>query len=391
MTRAGINRIVLIVLDGVGVGALPDADFYGDAGSDTLGNLSRAVGPLDLPNLERLGLGHLTEICGLRNHRPVLGTFGKCAERSVGKDSISGHWEMMGVVTETPFPVYPDGFPDDLLAEFSRRIGRPVLWGKPASGTEIIARLGDRHVATGAPIVYTSVDSVFQIAAHEEVIPPAEQYRICRVARELLQGRHGVGRVIARPFTGSAGDYFRTPNRHDFSLPPPPHLLDRLDAAQIPVVGIGKIDDLYAHRGIGKVVPTRDNRDGMEKIAAEMRSTRRGLIMANLVEFDQNWGHRNDAGGFKSGLEAFDRFLGPLVGSLAPGDALIITADHGVDPTTPSTDHSREYIPFLACGRHVQADHPVGIRKSFADIGATLAEIFSVPPPPAGTPIPGFG
>lgn len=381
-------RAIVIVLDGVGAGALPDAPAYGDTGSDTLGNLAKAVGGLHVPNLAAFGLGHLTNIRGVRACPAAIGGFGKCRELSAGKDSISGHWELMGVVTEKAFPVYPDGFPADLLKAFTRLTGHETLFGKPASGTEIINRLGAEHLRTGGLIIYTSADSVFQIAAHEDVVPLAELYRICSVARGFLQGEHGVARVIARPFTGQPGAFMRTPNRHDYALSPPPHVLDQLTDAGIPVTGIGKIDDLYAHRGVSKVVPTVDNRDGMEKTLAELDVTPHGLIMTNLIQFDQDWGHRNDCEGFKRGLESFDRWLGQFFQVMSAHDTLIITADHGVDPTTSSTDHSREYVPFLITSPRVPPHAILGERGSFADVGATLATLFNLPRPPAGTSIP---
>ncbi|MDT8389408.1 MAG: phosphopentomutase [Lentisphaeria bacterium] len=388
MTHMNPPRVILIVLDGVGVGALPDAADYGDAGNDTLGNLSQAVGGLRLPRLESMGLGHLTAVLGVPPCPAAIGGFGTCRELSAGKDSISGHWELMGVVTERPFPVYPDGFPADLLKTFTRLTGHETLFGKPASGTEIINRLGQEHRRTGALIVYTSADSVFQIAAHEDVVPVAELYRVCAVAREFLRGEHGVARVIARPFTGEPGAFTRTPGRHDYALAPPPHVLDALTAAEIPVTGIGKIDDLYAHRGISKVITTVDNQDGMEKTRAELNVTPHGLIMTNLIQFDQDWGHRNDCEGFKQGLESFDRWLGDFFQAMSARDTVIITADHGVDPTTASTDHSREHVPFLIAGPRVPGHETLGERGSFADVGATVAKLFGLPRPRAGSPIP---
>lgn len=379
-----VRRIILIILDGLGVGALPDAGQYGDGGSNTIGNLARRLGGLDLPNLTALGIGNLTEIQGVPPTPDTRGAHGRCAELSAGKDSISGHWEIMGVVTETPFPVYPDGFPDELLADFANRIGREVLSGKPASGTEIIDRLGDEHVRTAKPIVYTSADSVFQIAAHEKIIPVEELLELCRRARELLQGVHGVARVIARPFVGTSGKYRRTTNRHDFPLPPPAHVLDRLNQAGVPVIGIGKIGDLYAHRAISSEIHTRSNAEGMTAILDQTDPFRTGLVMANLVDFDQNWGHRNDCEGFAAGLQQFDRWLPALWKTLTPGDLVIVTADHGVDPTTRSTDHSREYVPVLTCGPGLPAGVNIGTRTTFADIGATVAEAFSVRPMPVG-------
>lgn len=378
------TRAIVIVLDSVGIGALPDAAAYGDQGSNTLGNIARHV-PLRLASLRALGLDRLVAL-GDRagpdaGSRVPSAAYGRMAEASAGKDSVTGHWEMMGVVLERPFPTFPAGFPADLMAEFERRIGRSTLGNVVASGTDIIERLGAEHVRTGRPIVYTSADSVFQIAAHEDVIPMPELYRICEVAFDLVARGMGVGRVIARPFVGAAGAFSRTANRHDYALEPTGEtLLDRLTARGMPVVAIGKIADLFARRGIGRAVSTRSDADGVEKLAAEMSAAESGLIFANLVDFDTVYGHRNDIAGYAANLERFDAALATLIPALRRTDLLVITADHGNDPTTPSTDHSREYVPVLMAGAQVTAGTDIGTRQSFADLGQTLAENFGVGP-----------
>ncbi len=383
-TMNSIRRIILIVLDSVGCGALPDADLYGDVGSDTLGNTARAVGGLKLPNLERLGLGNLHAILGVPAAAQPQAAFGRMAERSAGKDTTIGHWELMGVISPQPLPTYPHGFPPDLIAEYERRIGRPTLGNYASSGTVILDELGAEHVRTGYPIVYTSADSVFQVAAHEEIIPLEELYRFCRIARELLTGEHNVGRVIARPFVGNPGAFQRTPNRRDFSAPPPQAtLLDRVVSAGKSVFAVGKIEDIFAGQGITTAVHTVNNMDGVDQTLAAMRSAGDGLIFANLVDFDMIYGHRNNAAGYAGALEAVDRRLPELVAALRPDDVLMLTADHGCDPTTPSTDHSREYVPLLVLGEHVR---PVdlGTRETFADVAATIAEWLNASPPTAG-------
>ncbi len=377
--KASSMRVFLIILDGVGIGELPDAAKYGDEGSNTLVNLAEAVGGLFLPNLERLGLGNIAPIKGLNSVPSPLGCYGVMHEASPGKDSTSGHWEIAGVILKQPFPTYPNGFPPEVIREFEKRIGRKVLGNKPASGTEIIKELGDEHIQTGKPIVYTSADSVFQIAAHEEVIPPEELYRMCEIAREILKGEHSVGRVIARPFVGTSGSFTRTPRRKDFSLPPPePTLVDILSDAGYDVVSIGKVSNLFANRGFTERIPSASNSETMERILEIARRGGTGLIFATLVDFDMLWGHRNDPAGFKQGLEEFDSQLGVLIETIKPEDVVFITADHGCDPTTPSTDHSREQVPLLGFGSTVRKGVDVGIRKTFADLGATIGEIFGV-------------
>jgi phosphopentomutase len=370
----------------VGCGELPDAAAYGDAGSDTLGNIARQI-PLRVPTLRSLGLDRIARIGGpveravdgaAAGHVP-RGAYGRMAEASTGKDSVTGHWEMMGIVLDRPFPTFPHGFPREVIAEFERRIGRGTLGNVVASGTEIIERLGDEHVRTGKPIVYTSADSVFQIAAHERVIPIAEQYRICEIAFEMVGRGMGVGRVIARPFVGTSGAFTRTANRHDYALEPfGDTLLDRLTAEGVPVLAIGKVRDLFAGRGIARAVPTVSDADGMRRITDAIADTRQGLIFANLVDFDTQFGHRNNVAGYAENLERFDQWLGPTLDALEPDDLLIVTADHGNDPTTPSTDHAREYVPVMLAGGRVRRNVDLGTRATFADLGQTLAVNFGV-------------
>jgi len=376
------SRVILIVMDSVGIGALPDAAAYGDEGSNTVGNIARAIG-LSVPTLRRLGLARLVDIGG---ERPApLGACARMAEASPGKDSVTGHWEMAGLVLERAFPTFPDGFPPELIAEFERRIGRGTLGNVVASGTVIIDQLGPEHLATGRPIVYTSADSVFQIAAHEEVVPVDELYRFCHLAFDLIARGHGVGRVIARPFVGAPGAFRRTANRRDFALEPfGPTLLDAVKASGRPVVGIGKIEDLFAGRGLTRAVHTASDEHGMDELAAELERTRDGLVAVNLVDFDTLYGHRNDVKGYAANLERFDRRLAGLLAGLDPGDLLVVTADHGNDPTTPSTDHSREYVPLLLAGKAVRPAVELGTRPTFADLGQTLAELFGLAPLPQG-------
>jgi phosphopentomutase len=369
------ERVIWIVLDSVGIGAMPDAAVYGDEGSDTLGNIAKQH-KLELPNLRLLGLANIKPLVGVPGVDHPAGAFGKCALASPGKDTTTGHWEMAGILLKEPFPIYPHGFPADLMREFEERIGRKTLGNKPASGTEIIQELGGEHLRTGYPIVYTSADSVFQVAAHERVVPLDELYSMCEIARGILCGPHEVGRVIARPFEGEPGHFGRTPNRRDYAVPPPEGmLLDQLAAKHVPVYSIGKISDIFLGRGITHSVKTKNNADGMQKTAAAMRGTANGLIFVNLVDFDQQFGHRNDVAGYAAALEAVDGWL-PSV-PLKNTDLLVITADHGCDPTTPSTDHSREYTPLVVYGTHVKAGVDLGTRGTLADIGQTVADNFS--------------
>jgi phosphopentomutase len=372
------ERILWIVLDSVGIGATPDAADYGDAGSDTLGHLAQ-LRPLALPNLCRLGLANIRPFEGLAPVAEPLGGYGRAAPASPGKDTTTGHWEMAGVILEHPFPVYPHGFPRAIMDEFERRIGRPSLGNIPASGTEIIQDLGGEHLRTGAPIVYTSADSVFQIAAHEEVIPLAELYRMCEIAREILRGPHQVGRVIARPFVGAPGAFRRTANRHDYAVPPPPGLLlDRLAGRGVTVAAVGKIYDIFLGRGIDPHIKTRSNTEGMTATLDMMDRLATGLIFVNLVDFDMLYGHRNDAEGYARALEEVDAWVPDLLARMRPRDLALFTADHGCDPTTPSTDHSREYVPVLAHGPAARRAVHLGTRATLADMGQTIAENFGV-------------
>jgi phosphopentomutase len=374
------SRIIVIVLDSVGVGALNDAGVYGDEGSNTLRNIARHV-HLRVPTLRSLGLDRIVDIGGPVSQDLPLAAIGRMAESSKGKDSVTGHWEMMGIVLDRPFPVFPNGFPHELMDTFQQRIGRGTLGNYAASGTKIIEDLGDEHMRTGKPIVYTSADSVFQIAAHEDVIPLEEQYYINRIAFDLAVGDYGLGRVIARPFVGEPGHFRRTTNRRDFAMPPTDvTVLDRLKADQFPVVAIGKVDDLFAGRGITRAVHTKNDDEGVDAISSEMASTPRGLIFANLVDFDTQYGHRNDVAGYAANLERFDARLKDLLPRLRHDDLMVITADHGNDPTTPSTDHSREHVPLLVTGPSVRTGVDLGTRKTFADLGQTIADNFGIEP-----------
>jgi phosphopentomutase len=379
-------RACVIVLDGVGAGELPDAGDYGDEGSDTLGNLAKAVGGLDLPMLEALGFGNIEPLEGCAPQPGAPAIAGRLVERSKGKDTTTGHWEMMGIVTAQPFPTYPHGFPHDVIDPFMHRTGRGVLGNKPASGTEIIQELGEEHQRTGKWIVYTSADSVFQIAAHEETIPLEELYQGCRDAREILTGKHAVGRVIARPFTGEPGNYVRTPNRHDFSLEPKrPNYLSLIRDSGMPVHGVGKIGDIFAGQDIDESHPTKSNIEGIQTTERLLQEVDEGLIFTNLVETDMLWGHRNDPVNFHRALQDFDRRLPDLLAALRDGDLLVLTSDHGVDPTTPSTDHSREHALLLA---YVEGKNAAGRRHDgeFADVGATVNAWLGGKAPKRGIP-----
>lgn len=374
-----INRAIIIVLDSVGIGELPDAEEYGDVGADTLGNMAEKIGGLNLPNLAKLGLGKIKEIKGLNSNLKAEGSYGKMAEASVGKDTTTGHWELAGLISENPFPTYPNGFPDEVIDEFEKQIGREVLGNKPASGTVIIEELIDEHLKTKSPIVYTSADSVFQIAAHEEVIPVEELYEMCRKARKILTGKHGVGRVIARPFVGEPGNLERTERRKDFSLKPPENtLLDNIKEAGMNVQSVGKIDDIFANRGITASNHTIDNMDSVDAILDFMKEEKKGLIFANLVEYDMIYGHRRDVQGYAQALENFDKRLPEIKENLNDDDVLFITADHGCDPTYEGTDHTREYVPLLVYGNNIKIDNDLNIRDSYADLAATISEILSV-------------
>ena len=375
---APFERIIWIVLDSVGIGELPDAAEYEDTGRNTLGHIAKSR-PLALPNLVRLGLANIAPLDHLAPPASPEGCYGKGATHSPGKDTTTGHWEMAGIWLSQAFPVYKQGFPRELIERFERAIGRKTIGNKPASGTEIIKELGEEHVRTGFPIVYTSGDSVFQIAAHEDVIPINELYRMCEIARKLLDGPHKVGRVIARPFTGTPWNFRRTERRHDYAVEPPhPMLMDVLVERRVPIFGIGKIQDIYNGRGIERYVTTRNNTDGMQKLHATLGEQKTGLVFANLVDFDMLYGHRKDVEGFANSLEEFDVLLAPLLRAMAPRDLLMITADHGCDPDPawPTTDHSREYVPIVTYspgGRHAVS---LGVRDTLADMGQTIAENF---------------
>ena len=370
-----IDRIIIIVLDSVGIGELPDAYKFGDEGSNTLVNTAKAVGGLNVPNLESFGLGKIGDIPGVSKGVDAKAFYGKMIEASAAKDTTSGHWEIMGVITEKPFPTYPEGFPDDVIKEFTTAIGRPILGNKTASGTEIIKELGEEHIRTGYPIVYTSADSVFQIAACEDVIPIESLYEMCDCARDILKGEHNVGRVIARPFIVENGIYTRTERRRDFSLLPPEEtVLDKAVKKGYEVVGVGKIGDIFAHRGLTREIHASNNREGVLKTIESIREDFKGIIFTNLIDFDMKYGHRNNPEGYAEALESFDKSLPEIVDALKAGDVIIITADHGCDPTTLSTDHSREYVPLLVFGKKLNKPGSLGIRNSFADVGATVSE-----------------
>ncbi|RKX40422.1 MAG: phosphopentomutase [Thermotogae bacterium] len=376
-------RVIIIVLDSVGIGAMPDAAEYGDEGSNTLVNTAKAVGGLNLPNMAKLGLGRLADIPGVEKVDPSDGSFGIMMEKSPGKDSTTGHWELAGVVLKRPFDIFPNGFPKDLIEEFERRTGRKVIGNKPASGTEIIKELGPEHERTGALIVYTSADSVFQIAAKKDVVPLEELYRYCEIARKLIDEMgYKIARVIARPFIGEWPNYVRTPERRDYSLEPEDEtLLDRLIENDIPVYAVGKIKDLFAGRGITESIKTKDNSDGVDKTIKMMKEKKeKSLIFTNLVDFDMKYGHRNNYVAYAKALEEFDERLPEIMAVMEKDDILFITADHGCDPTTPSTDHSREMVPLLIYGKNTKKNVNVGIRESFADLGQTVADIFKVDP-----------
>lgn len=381
-----IKRIIWIVLDSVGMGALPDAKKFGDEGSNTLGNVWKAMNGLEIPHLLELGLGNIEGMVELPKVADPKGCFGRFAEMSNGKDTTIGHWEMAGIYSPISFPTYPQGFPEEIIEPFKQAIGTDILGNKPASGTEILKELGEEHLKTGYPIVYTSADSVFQIAAHEEVIPVERLYEICRIARKLLQGDHAVARVIARPFIGQVGSFERTANRRDFSLTPKePTILDRVKDQGLDVIGIGKIEDIFGGQGITKAIHTLDNMDGVDQTIRWIQKDTQGLIFINLVDFDSKWGHRNDYIGYGRGLEAFDQRLPEIMQGMKDDDILFITADHGCDPTTPSTDHSREYVPFLAYGKPLKKGVDLKTRTTFADIGQTISQIFQTPPVSHGT------
>ena len=381
-----INRVIVIVLDGVGAGEAPDAAAYGDVGSNSLGNVARVIGGLNTPYMYELGLGNITSIVGVPENPNASGAFGKFQPKSAGKDTVIGHWEMMGVHLPVAFPTYPNGFPKDVLDQFRQATGKDVLGNKPASGTEILIELGMEHMRTGKPIVYTSADSVFQIAAHEAITPPNELYEMCQKARTILQGEHGVGRVIARPFIGDSPDTFkRTSHRRDYPRTPEyPTMMEKMVSAGRDVYSVGKIDDIFNHQGITRSNHVTTNAEGIQAMLEFMKEDFEGFMFVNLIEFDMIYGHRNDPRGYANALEDFDRCIPEIKKLFKPGDMVIITGDHGVDPTTPGTDHSREFVPLLAFGPRIKPNVNLGVRGSLADISATLAEIFSLRPQPIG-------
>lgn len=374
---SSFRRVTIIVCDSLGIGEMPDAAEYGDAGSDTLGHIlaSREV---KIPNLQKLGLGNIRNLPLSPAENPI-GCYGRAALASRGKDTTTGHWEMAGIITETPFPTYPDGFPDDVMSAFETAVGRKTLGNVAASGTEIIAELGEQHIKTGYPIVYTSADSVFQIAAHEEIISIPELYKMCEIAREILRGKHEVGRVIARPFIGTVGNFTRTERRHDYAISPPPNtLLDELFQAKLDTVCIGKISSIYCDRGVTKEVKAKNNMSLMDRTIDALKEDSHGIIFTNLVDFDMLFGHRNDVVGYAKALEEFDNRLTEVFEAMQPDDLLIISADHGCDPTDISTDHTREYVPVIAYGKNARKGVNLGLRNSLADIGQTIAENFNL-------------
>jgi phosphopentomutase len=381
-----LQRAIVVVLDGVGVGANPDAAAYGDEGASSLEHCAQAIGGLSLPHLGSIGLGNITPIMGTPPRTDVSGSYGRMASAAAGKDSTTGHWEMMGVVLKKPLPTYPHGFPADLVAAFEQAIGRKVIGNKATSGTEIIKELGEEHIRTARPILYTSADSVFQLAAHQDVIPLEELYHMCEIARRMLTGDHAVGRVIARPFVGEPGAFRRTEHRRDFSLPPlGTTLLDLLKDAGKDVIGIGKIEDLFAGRGLTQRDHTETNRDSMQATLRWLDTDFTGLLFVNLVEFDMLWGHRRDSQGYAQALRDADTWFAQVQRVLRPEDAIFFTADHGVDPTYGGTDHTRECVPLLAYGQPIHPDVNLGTRPTFADLGQTLAQTFEVGPLAAGT------
>jgi len=381
-----VKRIIWIVLDSVGMGELPDAADYGDEGSNTIGNISKKMGGLKLPNMVNMGLGNIEGMEGLDSVDTPSGAFARMAEASNGKDTIIGHWEMAGIITEKPFPTYPDGFPPEVMDAFEKAIGRQTLANTVSSGTVILKELGEEHVKTGYPIIYTSADSVFQIAAHEEVISVKELYEMCEIARNILVGEHQVARVIARPFIGEVGNFSRTANRHDYAVTPPSEtVLDKITKKGLDVLGVGKIVDIFNGQGVTDSIHTKSNDDGIDRTIEYMKQNRDGMVYTNLVDFDMKWGHRNDPEAYGAGLEAFDSRLAEITAQMTDTDVLFITADHGCDPTTVSTDHSREYVPLLVYGKPVKAGADLKTRSTFADIGQTIASMLGTEPLDNGT------
>lgn len=381
-----IKRVILFVIDSVGIGSLPDAANFGDDGANTLGNIAKTQDGIYLPNLQKLGIGNIEGVKGVEPILNPIGAYGRSLEVSHGKDTTTGHWEIAGIHLSQPFKTFPNGFPKNIIDDFENRIGKKVLGNKPASGTVIIEEYGREHLETGYPIVYTSADSVFQIAAHEEVIPLDELYEMCRHAREIMMGDNAVARIIARPFIGTPGNFSRTPNRRDFSLNPPSQtILDIAKNNNLDVIGIGKIEDIFNGQGITEAVHTKDNMDGIDKTIDYLHKNNKGIIFTNLVDFDSKYGHRRDAAGYKQALEEMDSRLPEIINNMKMEDIIIITADHGNDPTFIGTDHTREYIPILVYGEYIKANVNIGTRETFADISATISDIFSIPNTGKGT------
>lgn len=381
-----VKRIIWIVLDSVGIGAMPDCMEYGDGDVNTLSHVYKHCNGLNINNMIKMGLGNIDGITILPKNNNPEGSFARLAEMSKGKDTTTGHWEMIGVYTKVPFPTYPNGFPKEIIEVFENKIGTHVIGNYPASGTAIIEELGKEHMETGCPIVYTSADSVFQIAAHEEVIPLEKLYEMCEIARNMLVGEHEVARVIARPFIGKAEQFTRTPNRRDFAVTPPePNVLTYCKSHDIPVIAVGKIEDIFAKQGITKAIHTKSNLEGIHTTIKCMNQYKEGIIFTNLVDFDMKWGHRNDYMGYGKGLEEFDSKLPEIINAMTSEDILFITADHGCDPTTKGTDHTREYVPLMIYGESIKSANNLGTRSSFADIGQTICKLLELPDLAIGT------
>lgn len=380
-----MSRVIWMVIDSVGIGALPDSEKFGDVNVNTLGNIVKAYKDIQLPNMIKLGLSNIDGIDSLDSIDNPIGSFGRASEVSKGKDTTTGHWEMTGVLVETPFKTYENGFPKEIIDEFERKTNRKVIGNKPASGTAILDELGEQQMKTGEVIVYTSADSVFQIAAHEEIIPLEELYKMCEIAREIMMGENAVARIIARPFVGKPGEFERTSNRRDYSLSPfEDTVLDTIKKSNLDVIGVGKIEDIFNKQGITEAIHTKDNMDGVDQTINYMKKENKGLIFTNLVDFDSKYGHRRDVEGYKKALEAFDARIPEIIANMKDDDILIINADHGNDPTYKGTDHTREYIPVLVYGKNINKGYNLGTRKSFADIGATVADILNVDLPKHG-------
>ncbi len=381
-----MNRVIWMVIDSVGIGQLPDSKKFGDEGVNTLGNIVKSFTDIKIPNLKKLGIGNINEVDFMESEKSPIAAFGKCSEVSQGKDTTTGHWEMTGVLVETPFKTFENGFPKDIIDEFEKRTGRKVVGNKPSSGTTILDEYGEHQMETGDVIVYTSADSVFQIAAHEEIIPLDELYKMCKIAREIMMGDNAVARIIARPYIGKKkGEFSRTSNRRDYSLNPfEPTVLDNIKQSGLDVIGVGKIEDIFNGQGITEAIHTKDNMDGVDETINYIKKDNKGLIFTNLVDFDSKYGHRRDTKGYKEALEEFDARIPEIIEAMNDNDVLIINADHGNDPTYKGTDHTREYIPLLVYGKNIKQGVNLGIRNSFADIGATVTDILNVEMPKNG-------